>query len=91
MATKKVSQGTRAPKRRAEKPVSEAIRRAAERSGICRPVDADDAIRNLNLAFEEIFDAQDAPCAEHDHFILVALRRLRLVQDMLRGSVEVAS
>lgn len=34
MAKSRVSQGKRAPKGRAEKPVSEAIRRAAERAGI---------------------------------------------------------
>ena len=34
MARQKVTQGTRAPKKRAEKPVSEGIRRAAKRAGI---------------------------------------------------------
>lgn len=41
MATKKVTQGTLAPKKRAEMPVSDGIRRAAKRAGIEPQTDPD--------------------------------------------------
>ncbi|MEP7049465.1 MAG: hypothetical protein ABJB12_03890 [Pseudomonadota bacterium] len=82
-------------KKQAERPVSAGIRRAARRAGITtatlQAVDADAAIAELREAFEEVFDATGAPCGEHDALVLCALRRLRLVQGMIRGSVEVVS
>jgi protein tyrosine phosphatase (PTP) superfamily phosphohydrolase (DUF442 family) len=78
-------------KKRAERPVSADIRRAARRAGIAsalQPVDADAAISELREAFDEVFDAASFQCGgEHDALVLSALRRLRLVQGMLRGTV----
>ncbi|MEO7037283.1 MAG: hypothetical protein ABI548_25240 [Polyangiaceae bacterium] len=57
-----------------------------------QPVDADAAIAELREAFDEVFDAASFQCGgEHDALVLSALRRLRLVQGMIRGSVEVVS
>lgn len=80
--------------KRAERPVSAGIRRAARRAGITaaalQPVDADAAIAELREAFDEVFDAASFQCGgEHDALVLSALRRLRLVQGMIRGSVAV--
>ncbi|MEO7032744.1 MAG: hypothetical protein ABI548_02850 [Polyangiaceae bacterium] len=74
-----MSAGKRVPKKRASV------------GATLRPVDAESAIGHLSAAFEEIFDATGAPCGEHDALVLCALRRLRLVQGMIRGSVEVVS
>lgn len=78
----------------AEKPVSQGIKRAAERAGI-EPThdstrvtamrgDLELAVSEVGAAFEEIFEAEVFTTeAEHDHLVMCALRRLRNVQNLL--------
>jgi hypothetical protein len=96
MAKSKVHQKTRAPKARAEQPVSEGIRRAAERAGITH-ADRGDSERvtllrgDLNLVvaeikagFEEILEAEFFTTgAERDSLVLSVLRRLRNAETVI--------
>jgi hypothetical protein len=100
MAKSKLHQKTRAPKARAEQPVSAAeIRRAAERAGI--DPQRDDAIvsmlrgdaryvvRQLQLAFDDVLDVDTFPEAERDLVVLRALRRLRTAQGVLESGMAI--
>lgn len=95
MAKSRVTQGARASKARAEKPVSEGIRRAAARAGI-EPADDTEGV-NLDLAraaleiqfaFDDVLAAELADDkGQHDVLVLSALRRLRRAQNMVASEM----
>ena len=103
MARGKVAQGTRAPKRRAEQPVSEGIRRAAARAGIVPPVEDSErvtvmrgdlamAAREIQSAFDDVIEAElGDDSAQHDVLVLRALRRLRNAKSMVECEMGGAS
>jgi hypothetical protein len=81
MATKKVTQGTRAPKKRVEKPVSEGIRAALIQ---VVPGDLNDGVRDLQSVFDDLIDAEMVGVgAEHDAIVFGALKRLCNVRNTL--------
>ena len=102
MARGKVAQGTRAPKRCAELPVSEGIRRAAARAGIEPTHDSERvtvmrgdlamAAREIQAAFDDVIEAElGADEVHHDVLVLRALRRLRTAKSMVECEMGGAS
>ena len=96
MATKKTLAGKRAPKKRAEKPVSEGIRRAAKRTGLTQTERYDSeritllrgdlnlVVAEIKAGFEEVLEAEFFTMgAERDSLVLSVLRRLRNAETVI--------
>lgn len=96
MAKSRVTQGKRAPKARAQKPVSEGIRRAAKRAGLTHADRYDServsllrgdlnlVVSELKTGFEEILEAEFYSVgAERDSLVLSVLRRLRNAETVI--------